>query len=110
MNDVEQETRPAYTPPEGRPGPQELKHRGEAAVSRMKLRGIQPAMGPQQMVRLGYLEYAVRLLLEDKGIATPEELDYYVQLAQMLSLEEVAQTQHVMGVPPQQERPPDRRS
>ena len=83
-----------FDPPEGRPGRKEIEHRTEQAAGILQMRGLQTQ--PNALMT-AFWDLAVRMLLQDHGIATADELVYYFGLAQMTELETVVKTTAANG-------------
>lgn len=89
---TQQNTEPdTFTPPEGYPSAREMQQRRDQAVGILRSRRITVTPRPEQMV---LLSAGLARLLRAKGlIASEDELNYFMALADVESLVEVvAQT------------------
>ncbi len=77
---------PAFTPPDGLPGPQELKHRREQAGGILEGRGIRVETRPDMLM----LNALVRLIRARLDVGD-DEWNYYGELAAVEGLEQVVE-------------------
>lgn len=89
MDEQLQPERPKYTPKDGEPGPKEIEHRREQAQGILNIRKIRLAPNYDQM---SLLVSGIATMLKHRGlIGSDQELEYWMQLAEVESLEQVVE-------------------